>query len=87
MEKDRVLTVLRGSRVGHYRTKIEYKPLRSRQGSSHFFFYFKDQRGNSTSQKQSNDEWIPTPVLEGRDSRGGRGVTGWIREGATSSGK
>ncbi len=73
---------LNGSRVGHHRTKIESKPLRSRQGWTHFFFYLEDPRGRISCQKGPNGEWIPTPVLEGIHSRGGRGVTGWIEVGA-----
>jgi len=81
MEKDHPLMALNGNRAGHYRIKIEYKPLRSRQGWTHFSLYFEDQRGRISSQKDPNGEWIPTPVLEGIHSRGGRGVIGWIEVG------
>lgn len=81
IEKDRPLMALNGSRVGHHRTKIEYKPLRSRQGWTHFFFYLEGPRGRIFSQKGPNGEWIPTSVLQGKYSRGGRDVTGWIEVG------
>lgn len=81
MEKDHPLMALNGRRVGHHRTEIAYKPLRSRQGWTHCFFYLEDPRGRISSQKNQNGAWIPTPVLEGIDSRGGGGVTGWIEVG------
>ena len=81
MENDHPLMALNGSRLGHYRTNIECKPLRSRQGWTHFSLYLEDQTGRTSSLEGPNREWISTPVLEGIHSRGGRGVTGWIEVG------
>jgi hypothetical protein len=81
MEKNHPLMVLNGSGVGHYRTKIDCKPLRTRQGWTHFSLYLEDQTRRTSSQEGPNEKWISTPVLEGIHSRGGRGVTGWIEVG------
>ena len=81
MEKDHPLMTLSGRTVGHYRLRIEFKPLQSRQGWGHFLLYLENQRGKISSQEGPNGVWIPAPVLQGIHSRGGRGVTGWIEVG------
>lgn len=72
---------LNGRRVGHYKLGFECKPLRSRQGWTHFSCHLEDRRGRISFQKGPHGEWIPAPVLQGIHSRGGRGVKGWIEVG------
>jgi hypothetical protein len=81
MENDHPLIALNGRKLGHYQVRIDFKPLRSRQGWAHFFLYLEDQIGRISSQEGLNGEWIPAPVLQGIHSRGGRGVKGWIEVG------
>jgi len=81
MENDHPLMSQNGRRLGHYQVRIEFKPLRSRQGWAHFSLYLVDRRGRVSSQKGRNGEWISVPVLQGIHSRGGRGVKGWIEVG------
>lgn len=81
MENDHPLIGLNNKKVGPYQVRIELKPLRSRQGWTHFLLYLEDQKGRITSQEGPHNEWIPTPVLQGIHSRGGRGVVGWIEVG------
>lgn len=69
---------LNGRTVGHYKLAIECKPLRSRQGWTHFSCQLEDRRGRVSSQKELHGDWTPTPVLQGIHSLGGRGVKGWI---------
>ena len=81
MESDHPLMALNGRRLGRYQVRVNYKPIRSRQGWVHFFLYLEDHRGWISSQEGPDGEWIPGPVLQGIHSGGGRGVAGWIEVG------
>ena len=65
-----------GRWVGQYQIQIQLKPLRYRQGWTHFSLYLKDREGRLTSQESSGGGYVTMPVLEGIHSRGGRWVKG-----------
>jgi len=81
MENDHPLTALNNKKVGPNQVRIELKPLRSRQGWTHFLFYLEDQTGTISFQERPQREWVDPPMLQGIHSRGGRGVAGWIEVG------
>lgn len=81
MECDHPLIALNSRKLSSYQVRVDIKPLRSRQGWAHFFLYLEDQRERTSSLEGPNGKWIPTPVLQGIHSRGGKGVIGWIEVG------
>jgi len=77
----RPLTHLGGQRLGEYETELGSKPLRYRQGWTHFTVSLRDREGRRSSRQIEDGTYVRTSVLEGIHSRGGRWVKGWIEIG------
>ena len=77
----RPLTHLGGQRLGEYETELGSKPLRYRQGWTHFSLSLRDREGRHSSRHVGDGTYVRTWVLEGIHSRGGRCVRGWIEIG------
>ncbi len=78
MEGNYLLDDINFRRVGIYRTQVTLRPLEGRVGWTRFSLYLRDDKGRISSRRNRRGDLVPTPVLEGIHSRGGKGIKAWI---------
>jgi hypothetical protein len=81
MKENSILQDLDSRHIGEYRLQVELRPLKQRSGWTQFSIYLKDQAGRISSRKNSVGEYMPSPILDGIYSRGGKGIKAWIEVG------
>jgi hypothetical protein len=82
MKENSLLQSLNSRRIGEYGLQVELRPVKQRSGWTHFSVYLKDRTGRISTRKSLTGEYLPSPVLDGIHSRGGKGIKAWIEVGS-----